>query len=363
VLVSVIVPAYDRAPQLIGALDSVLAQTHRNVEVIVVDDGSTDDTRDVVAGRYGADPRVTYIQQEHAGVAHARNTGLERSRGEAIAFLDSDDTWRPWKLALQLACLRRAPEAGMIWTDMESADRSGNPIPGSSIRDILSPRFTLDELYAQRIPLAELPMAADVPRGRTLYVGDVYAKMVIGNLVLPSSALMTRGRLDRVGRFDESLHVGGEDFDFFLRTCREGMVAFVDVPSVLYAVGREDQLTHPSKTLYLARNYLRTMDGAIARDPERIDLPPAMVRAARAYGHSWTGRAYLEAGDSRDARPHLHEALRLRPNDRRTLALEALALLPGPVCARILRLARRLRGLARFLPGRAKSLGFAPFRG
>jgi glycosyltransferase involved in cell wall biosynthesis len=356
VLVSVIVPTYDRAPQLIRALDSVLAQTHHDLELIVVDDGSTDDTPDLVAQRYQADPRVLYLRQDHAGVARARNTGIARAGGEAVAFLDSDDAWRPWKLAFQLACLESAPAAGMIWTEMNAVDPTGNLIPGSSLRDILPFRFTLGELFEERMALPELPElpalletagAPVVPRERSLYVGDIFGKLVIGNLVLPSSAMLTRARLDSVGLFDESLQVAGEDFDFFLRTCREGIVAFADVPSVLYQVGREDRLTHPSKTLHLARNYVRTMNDAVARDPERIDLPPATVRAARAYGHSWTGRAYLEAGDPRAARPHLRQALRLRPVNAGTLALAALAFLPATVCARTLQLARRLRQIAR----------------
>jgi glycosyltransferase involved in cell wall biosynthesis len=346
-LVSVILPTYDRAHQLAGAVDSVLAQTHGELELIVVDDGSTDDTRDVVAQRCGSDPRVVYVRQENAGVARARNTGLERARGEAIAFLDSDDAWRPWKLALQLACLQRAPRAGMIWTDMDAVDASGNLVPGSSLRDILPFTYPLDELFEERVPLAELPGTPAALRKRSFYVGDVFSKMVIGNLVLPSSAVLTRGRLDRVEPFDESLSVAGEDFDFFLRVCREGDVAFADVSSVLYQIGREDQLTHPSKTLHLARNYVRTMDAALARDPDRIELAPEAVRAARAHGHSWTGRAYLETGDSRAARPHLRKALQLRPADAKTLALAGLALLPGPLCAWLIRLARRLRQVPR----------------
>lgn len=349
-LVSVIIPTHDRAAPLIGAIDSVLAQTHRDLEVIVVDDGSTDETRRVVAARYAAEPRVVYVWQKNAGVARARNLGLEQARGDAVAFLDSDDAWRPWKLALQLACLERAPGAGMIWTEMCAVDAAGNLVPGSSLRDILSFRFGLDELFCERIPLGEIPATPPEFRERSLHVGDIFAKMVIGNLVLPSSVLMTRARLEHVGPFDESVQVAGEDFDFFLRTCREGAVAFADVPSVRYQVGRADQLTHPSKALHLARNYVKTMDAAIARDPGRIDLSPAMLRAARAYGHGWIASAYLAAGDSPAARPHLRHALRLRPTDRRTLMLATLALLPGPVGAQMLGAVRRLRDLAKGHP-------------
>lgn len=346
-LVSVIVPTHDRSDQLIRAVSSALAQTHRALEVIIVDDGSTDQTEDIVARQYGADPRVIYVRQEQAGVAKARNTGLDRARGDLIAFLDSDDSWLPWKLTLQVACLDRAPAAGMIWTDMLATDTTGAPISGSSLRDILPFRFTLDELFPERISLSDLAATPPELRDGHLYVGDIFAKMVIGNLVLPSSALMTRGRLDRVQRFDESLQVAGEDFDFFLRTCREGSVAFIDVASVLYTVGGEDQLTHQSKTLHLARNYLRTMDTAIARNPERIDLSPAILRGARAYGHTWTARAYLEAGQPRAARRHVREALRLEPTRARSLALAPLTALPGAVCVRLFRLLRWLREVYR----------------
>src|SRR5262245_39908172 len=97
--VSVVIPSYNSAAYLPAAIDSVLAQTARDLEVIVVDDGSTDDTPDVVA-RYG--PPVRGIRQANAGVAAARNRGIAEARGRYIAFLDADDTWEPVKLERQL---------------------------------------------------------------------------------------------------------------------------------------------------------------------------------------------------------------------------------------------------------------------
>jgi glycosyltransferase involved in cell wall biosynthesis len=341
-LVSVIVPTHDRSGPLVRALDSVLGQTHGNVEVIVVDDGSNDDTREVVAGRYRDEPRVVYHWQQCAGVAGARNTGIEMASGDAVAFLDSDDAWQPWKLALQLECLERVPAAGLVWTNMQSVGPDGRPIPGSSLGSILNAydRFPLDELFRERIPLAELSTTPDELRGGTLYAGDVYGKMIVGNLVLPSAALLTRERLALVERFDTSLVVAGEDFDFFLRTCREGVVAFADVPGVLYQVGQPDQLTHDTKQKYLARNYVRAIDAVIRRDPDRIDLPPATVRSIRAYGYGWAGRKYLEAGDTREARRYLRRAVRLAPGDPKTVALAAVSVLPGRLTARLLQAAR-----------------------
>ena len=352
-MVSVIIPTHDRATVITRAIDSVLAQEGVELEVIIVDDGSTDDTREVIASRYGDDERVVYLFQERAGVAGARNAGLARARGELVAFLDSDDVWRPGKLALQLACLARVPEAGMIWTEMSALDAAGDVVPGSSLRSIFSFRVGFEELFAHRLPLTELTdgqggqggvAAAHGGVTGTLYWGDVYDARVVGNLVLPSAALLTRARLDDVGAYDESLAVAGEDFDYFLRTCRAGPVAFVDVPTVFKQADRPDALTHPSRRLHLARNYVTTMERALARDAGRIRLDPRVVREARAYGHAWTALGYLESGDAAAARRHARQSLRLDPAHPRTYVLLGLSLLPGPLVARAILGARRARG-------------------
>ena len=105
-LVSVVVPTYNRAYCLARTIDSALGQTHPSVEVIVVDDGSVDETAEMVAARYGSDARVRLIRQANAGVSAARNTGLRVARGDYVALLDSDDVWEPWKLELQVACMQ-----------------------------------------------------------------------------------------------------------------------------------------------------------------------------------------------------------------------------------------------------------------
>ena len=112
-LVSVILPVYNRAASVARAIDSVLAQTYEPLELIVVDDGSTDRTRDVV--RQFA-PGVTLVEQEHAGAYAARNRGIAHARGELIAFIDSDDAWLPEKLARQVPLMSR-DEVGLVFGD------------------------------------------------------------------------------------------------------------------------------------------------------------------------------------------------------------------------------------------------------
>lgn len=125
VTVSAIIPTYNRAAFICEAVQSALAQAYDNLEVIVVDDGSTDDTRGALA-RYEGD--IHYIYQDNRGVSEARNTAIAASRGEFIAFLDSDDIWLPGKLACQVDFLLTHPEVGMVASHAIAIDKNSNPL-------------------------------------------------------------------------------------------------------------------------------------------------------------------------------------------------------------------------------------------
>ena len=122
-LVSVILPVYNRAGWVARAVASVLSQKHRSLELLAVDDGSTDETRSVLEG-FG--PRVTILEQSHAGAEAARNLGLERARGEFVAFIDSDDVWYPDRLSAQLPLFRK-PEVGLVFGDAVLVDYRRTP--------------------------------------------------------------------------------------------------------------------------------------------------------------------------------------------------------------------------------------------
>lgn len=122
-LVSVILPAYNRAGWVARAVLSVLSQTHQRLELLAVDDGSTDGTRRVLEG-FG--PRVTILEQTHAGAEAARNLGLERARGEFVAFIDSDDVWYPDRLSSQLPLFRN-PEVGLVFGNAALVDYRRTP--------------------------------------------------------------------------------------------------------------------------------------------------------------------------------------------------------------------------------------------
>jgi glycosyltransferase involved in cell wall biosynthesis len=120
--VSVVIPTYNYGRYLRDAVDSVLAQTYAPLEVLVIDDGSTDDTADVAAS-YG--DRIRFIRQQNAGVGAARNNGIALARGEYLAFLDSDDIWLPQKLEKQIARFEADPELGLVHCGAERFDESG----------------------------------------------------------------------------------------------------------------------------------------------------------------------------------------------------------------------------------------------
>jgi glycosyltransferase involved in cell wall biosynthesis len=342
--VSVIIPTYNRAYCVARAIDSALNQTHRDVEVIVVDDGSTDDTPQLMARTYGSEPRVHYVTQPNGGVAAARNHGIRIATGSYVALLDSDDVWYPWKLELQLACLRAAPDAGMVWTDMEGINPAGEVEFARfiTVRYSAYRWFTKDQLFPTSIPLDQVaPALASAVGQNKLYVGDIYSAMIMGSLVHTSTVLMRRDRLDRVGFFDEALQPLGEDYPFHLKTCFEGPVAFADVPSIRYQIGLPDRLT--AHRFSLANNSLKTLLNALRNHRGKITLPSWMIRAKLAAAHQWVGSELLASGQRGQAVSHLIKSAWYGPTKPRTIGLLGLAFVPSGFASGLRAAFRQLR--------------------
>jgi glycosyltransferase involved in cell wall biosynthesis len=125
-LVSVVIPSFNAARTIEATLDSVQAQTHRNLEILVVDDGSTDDSIARVEERQRADPRIRLVRKENGGVASARNAGIAASRAAIVAFIDADDLWHPTKIEKQLAVMEQGgPELGLVYSPFRLIDLDG----------------------------------------------------------------------------------------------------------------------------------------------------------------------------------------------------------------------------------------------
>jgi len=340
-LVSVIIPTYNRAQFCKEAVESALSQTYHDIEVIVVDDGSTDNTREVVSN---LDSRVRYLSQKNSGVSAARNVGMQAARGEFIAFLDSDDTWLPWKLQLQLNVLRTLPSAGMVWTDMIAVDETGRELYASYLTNMYSAYKYFDRATHFRVAKTIATICDDCPAAwadRMFYAGNIFTPMFLGNLVHTSTVLLRRSRQEAVGFFDTNLVRTGEDYDFHFRTSRMGDVAYIDVSSICYRIGAPDQLTSSELMAWIARNNLKTITKMIACAHDEIKLPDSLIRQRFAQSHAWIAREELFS-DTRSARWHYLQSLRLNPFQARVAAFCLLSLLP-------VRLLRTMRDIKRKL--------------
>lgn len=203
---SVIIPTFNRLPFLKEAVASVLAQTYQDFELILVDDGSDDGTREYAAG---LGDRVRYLYQRQSGPAAARNRGIAVARGEFITFLDSDDLWQTNKLQTQIAFMRAHPEAVVCYTD-EIWIRSGARVNPKKKHEKAS--------------------------------GWIFEKCLPLCIVSPSSVLMRRDFFEKVGLFDEQLPAC-EDYDLWLRAALHYEFHFLPLKLIIKQGGRPDQLS------------------------------------------------------------------------------------------------------------------------
>ena len=348
-LVSVIIPTHNRA-QIIGrAVESALAQTYPHLEVVVADDGSSDDTRRIVQS-FG--PRVTYTQQANAGVSAARNFGMRHARGELIAFLDSDDSWLPWKIEAQVAALNRHPEAGLVWTDMAAVDPADRVVDACYLRKMYSAYQEVDIRRALN-KVDSLPgLNSTIPNELSasgVYQGDLSTAILLGNLIHTSTVLLRRSWCQLIGGFDESYQRAGEDYEFYIRLSSVGPVVFIDASSTLYRIGVADQLTAPSMMLEIARNNLRAIQTWLPESGRGAALSPRVTRRRLSESFAWVGEAELEGGHRMMAVRRLANSLAVMPGlDKRTLLLVS-CVLPS-------RFRQRLNAVLRMIAANAASL-------
>ena len=209
-LVSVVIPAFEARPWVEDTIDSVLAQTHPRVEIIVVDDGSTDGTGTFVRERYGAD--VACIRQENAGLAAARNAGLEVASGRYVQFLDADDLLLPQKIARHVEILEENPGADVVYCDFEYVNADG-----SHAAHELRPFFR---------------------------AGRILRPLLRRNFIVAHAPLSRLSALREVGGFDEHLRAC-EDYDLWLRLAADGRTfLFDDEVRVLYRRRSDSMSAH-----------------------------------------------------------------------------------------------------------------------
>lgn len=346
-LISVIIPSYNRAHTLERAVRSALDQDYSPLEVIIVDDGSEDNTAQVVTRAFGQDLRVRYLRQENGGVCAARNTGLVAARGEFIAMLDSDDYWLPGKLRLQLEILKRHPELSLTCTDMDAIGVGGNILHARYLR-------TMYNAYSSIEQWPDLFTEHKTLHGTPYLVGDIMGPMVIGNLIHTSTVVARAERLRKAGFYDAACHPS-EDQDYYFRVCETGPVALADAVLVHYTIGGEDAASSPKRGLALSTSYLHVLEKLMDHEGARKRLKPDLLRPTLAGAHRWVGRSYLSHGESQKARHHFWQALKISPEAPETAKYLAATFLPN-AALRVVRAGLKKFWLLAFSPKHVSAL-------
>jgi glycosyltransferase involved in cell wall biosynthesis len=201
-LVSVVIPTYNTAKYISYTLDSVFQQTFKDYEVIVVDDGSTDNTKAVLKPYM---QKVSYIYQENSGRSEGRNTGIKAASGKYIAFLDSDDLWTPTKVEEQVALMEKHQEIDFLFGDKQRFSDDGT---------ILIQSMFLEKGYDKEF------------FGHELYVKDPYKKLLEEPYIPTGTVIMKTECFDEIGFFDKDIYA--EDWEFWLRVALFKTLAYAD---------------------------------------------------------------------------------------------------------------------------------------
>lgn len=292
-LVSVVVPVYNGARYLREAIDSALGQTYSPIEVVVVDDGSTDKSPRLLS-EYA--DRIILLRQPNRGVAVARNTGIARCTGEFIAFLDQDDLWQPTKIEKQIQAFQSNSDIGLIHTQTAFFDEK--------IAAFVSP-----QLISQPSRM----------------VGACFDRLLLGNPIVNSSVVIRLSVLHQVGGCD--LRIRGntcQDYDLWLRAAQYCEFGFVDEPLTVFRVHQAqgqtkwDAMLHEELRVLLRRfpiqHWRKTLHGR--------------ARIGNLYDELAT--VHFNAGDARRARHYFSKAMALNPSRRQALRL-AVSCLPHHV--------------------------------
>lgn len=276
-LVSVVCACYNMGRYVREAVDSVLAQDWPAVEVIVVDDGSTDETPAALAA-YADDPRVVIIRQANAGQTAAKNAGLRAARGEYVGFCDADNAWLPGKLARQVPLLRANPRVGVVYGDVALIDGEGRPLPTPPVKR---------------------------------YGGRITGRLLEDNFVTFNTTLLPRRVVAEFGGFDESLRMA-IDYDLWLRVSTRYEFLYLPEPLVRYRIWG-GQMSHRTEERFAS--FVRLLERFLATHPGAVTA--AEVR--RGWAHTYVSRALWRArnGQPREAWRDFGRALRRRPWDAR----------------------------------------------
>ncbi len=292
--ISVIIPTYNATKTVLDTIASVQAQTHRDIEIIVINDGSTDNLLACLALTV-TDARVKIYSYPNGGLPVARNRGIARSTGDYIAFIDADDLWTPDKLERQLAALVANPKAGLAYSWTYFMEEDGE-------------RYHTDRAI--------------------WFEGDVRKDLMLWNFLCHgSNPLIRRSVIDAVGEFDPTLP-SAEDWDYWLRIAAQWEFALVPAPQIYY---RQSGGAMSAKVEVMEMAQLEVLDRAFKRAPASLQV---YRRQGMAKVYQYSAQLYLIHGKGRQTQQlvyrKLWQTLSLHPRfllDRKTQKLMIKALI------------------------------------
>jgi glycosyltransferase involved in cell wall biosynthesis len=311
-LVSIVIPTYNTASYICETIESCLAQTYPRCEIIVVDDGSTDNTAELLTARYG--DRICYLRQTRAGAAAARNHGIRAARGEFIKFCDADDLLTPTIVERCMAVLKQQPGTHIVHT---------------------------------RIQFIDVHSKTPLEPGPTPLSGDIFCDLLLGHGsgIQTSAVLARRQILLQVGLFDEDPRLMRcQDWDLWLRLARKYRFAAIDEPLVLY---RLDLVRLRSLRYRKALGILTAVQKSRHYAERRACLDDDAYDQLEASRYHVLAVAYWEMGRRAEARSAFRHALRLdRWGGRKIRRLYILLtyFLPSTIASIIGPMAAKLRG-------------------
>jgi glycosyltransferase involved in cell wall biosynthesis len=273
-LVSVAIPVYNGESTVAQAINSLLDQTYPDLEIIVVDDGSTDGTWGVLQS-FGAS--IKAIRQSNGGIAAARNTGVQAANGEFIALMDHDDLCEPERISVQVRFLMERRQVVLCCSDFSAFADTG-PISGSHIANYYSScsanRGGVIARYSDRGKLDISDSLPTVPSHAVVvpvYFGQVYDELALGNFVHPPTVMFRRGVLENAGPFEPGTR-SSADWAWLVKVSRIGAIGFIDRPLLKYRLSATQMsaLRDPTDALKVARRICERDPALVGRQPRRF---------------------------------------------------------------------------------------------
>jgi glycosyltransferase involved in cell wall biosynthesis len=302
--ISVIIPTYNASKYVTKAIDSVLVQDYINLEIIIIDDGSTDNTQKVLDNYKD---KIRYVYQDNGGAAKARNTGIKLANGDYIAFLDADDLWLPDKLGKQMNFFNHYPQYSMVFTDMS---------------------HSVDDEIVYKSYLKER-------RYKYVSNGSIYENLLRECFIFTPTVMIKRKCFEKVGIFKEYLKIS-EDLDLWLRIADKYLIGFLDEPLVIRRK-HETNLTG-NRLLYISSNIQMMEEIYIKNKGHKIR--EKILKKELGYRYFQLGYYFFELSQQKQARNSFFKSLKCL-YDIKSLIYILTSLLPKSLINNIRMIKRR----------------------